>query len=140
MDLSRPHSALIPTLDGDVLIVLAGTTRPLTGRDVARLARRGSQRAVADVLDRLSSQGLVERQQAGRAYLHSLNRKHLLASLVEELGGVWIKLLGCLRETLASWDVAPVHVSLFGSAARRDGGIESDIDVFVVRPDGVDAE
>jgi len=140
MHLGRPHNALIPTLDGDVLVVLAGTTRPLTGRDVAKLARHGSQRAVASVLDRLSSQGLVDREQAGRAYLHSLNRRHLLAPLVEELAGVWTNLLDRVREALASWEVAPVHASLFGSAARRDGGVESDLDLFIVRPHGTDAE
>jgi len=29
---------------------------------------------------------------------------------------------------------------MFGSAARQDGGIDSDIDIFVVRPAGVDSE
>ena len=30
-----------------------------------------------------------------------------------------------------------MHVSLFGSAARGDGNTESDIDLFVVRPERV---
>lgn len=31
-------------------------------------------------------------------------------------------------------------MSLFGSAARGEGGVESDIDLFVVRPEDVDEE
>lgn len=33
-----------------------------------------------------------------------------------------------------------LHISLFGSAARGDGGPGSDIDVLVVRPDDVDID
>jgi hypothetical protein len=33
-----------------------------------------------------------------------------------------------------------VRASLFGSAARADGGLDSDIDLFLVRRSGVDAE
>jgi hypothetical protein len=34
----------------------------------------------------------------------------------------------------------PVHASMFGSAARQDGDIDSDIDIFLVRPAGVSDE
>jgi len=43
-----------------------------------------------------------------------------------------------LRETVAGWAIAPGHVSVFGSAARRDGDEHSDIDVLIVRPDAVE--
>ena len=33
-----------------------------------------------------------------------------------------------------------VHASLFGSAARGDGDVSSDIDLFVVRPSKIDAD
>lgn len=33
-----------------------------------------------------------------------------------------------------------MHGSIFGSAARADGNSQSDIDLLVVRPSGVDAE
>ena len=41
-------------------------------------------------------------------------------------------LLDGLRDRIAAWPIAPVHASLFGSAARRDGDERSDIDVLVV--------
>ena len=140
VDVSRPYSAVSPTLDGEVLVTLAGTTRPLSGRQVARLARRGTQRGVLGALHRLVEQGLVDAQDAGKAVLYTLNRDHLAYPAVEILAGIRTELIDRLRETIASWQVQPLHASVFGSAARGDGDTASDIDLFVVRPDEVDAE
>jgi predicted nucleotidyltransferase len=137
MDVSRPYMAICPTLDSEVLTVLAGTTRPLTGREVARLTGRTSHRGVAEVLSRLVEHGLVERQEAGRALLFTLNREHLAAPAVKVLAGMRSELLRRIRELMGAWRIAAVHVSIFGSTARGDGGTQSDIDVFVVRPDAV---
>lgn len=137
MDLARPYTAVCPTLDSGVLAVLAGTSRPLTGREVARLAGRNSHSGVLDVLSRLVEHGLIERREAGRALLYTLNRDHLAAPAVEALAGMRAELLKRLRRLIESWDVSPVHASLFGSAARGEGGTDSDIDIFVVRPGGV---
>lgn len=74
MDVTRPYTAICPTLDNDVLSVLGGTSRPLTGREVSRLASRKSHTGVRAVLNRLSEHGLVDRTEAGRALLFTLNR------------------------------------------------------------------
>lgn len=140
MNVSRAYSAVAPTVEGDVLVVLAGTTQPLTGRRVARLARRGSVAAVANALSRLVSQGLVLRQDAPPASLYTLNRQHVAAPAVETLARIRTELLDRLRHAFSTWSISPVHASLFGSAARQDGDIDSDIDIFLVRPAGVDAE
>jgi DNA-binding transcriptional ArsR family regulator len=137
MDVARPYAALCPTLDSDVLNVLAGTNRPLTGREVARLIGRKSHSGVLDVLSRLSEHGLVDRQEAGKAYLYTLNREHLAAPAVVVLAGIRTELLARLRHAIADWDLPPVHVSLFGSVARGEGDATSDIDLFVVRPDDI---
>jgi hypothetical protein len=140
MDVAFPHSVVSPTLEGDVLVVLAGTTRPLTGREVARLARRGTPPAVAAALTRLVDQGLVLRDEAGGAYLHTLNRDHLAAPAVLVLAGLRTEMFDRLRAAVAEWDVQPVSAVLFGSAARWDGDAKSDIDILLVRPDDVDEE
>jgi len=140
MNVSRAYSAVAPTVEGDVLVVLAGTTQPLTGRRVARLARRGSVAAVAKALNRLVSQGLVLRQEAPPASLYTLNRQHVGASAVEALALIRTELLDRLRHAFSIWSIPPVHASLFGSTARQDGNVDSDIDIFLVRPAGVDAE
>jgi predicted nucleotidyltransferase len=140
MDLARPYTAICPTLDSGALSVLAGTTRPLTGREVARLVGRPSHSGVLDVLNRLAEHGLVDREEAGRAFLFTLNREHLAAPAVEVLAQMREALLERLHDAVESWEIPPVHVSLFGSGARGEGDTKSDIDLFVVRPKGVDRE
>jgi hypothetical protein len=140
MNVSRAYGAVAPTVEGDVLVVLAETTQPLTGRRVARLARRGSVAAVAKALDRLVHQGLVLRQEAPPASLYTLNRRHVAAPTVETLALIRTELLDRLRDAFTDWSIPPIHASMFGSAARQDGDIDSDIDIFVVRPANVDSE
>ena len=134
MDLGRPYATVCPTLDGEILVTLGGTTRPLTGRELSRLVRHGSQTGVNKALQRLVDHGIVQRQEAGRAMLYSLNREHLAAPAVETLSGIRAELIRRLSSAFETWKLRPVHASLFGSAARGDGDTESDIDLFVVRP------
>lgn len=54
MDLSRPVANVVPFPDGDVLMVLVGTTHPLTGHKLCRLVRRESWSGVRRVPHRLS--------------------------------------------------------------------------------------
>src|SRR5881392_961031 len=132
MDLGKPQSAVCPTLEGDVLVVLAGTKRALTGRDVARLARRGSQRGVLAALDRLVLQGTVHRSEAGRSHLFALNWDHVAAPAVQVLAGLRSELIRRIRTQIADWELRPIHVSLFGSLARGEGNVDSDVDLLVV--------
>jgi predicted nucleotidyltransferase len=133
MDLARPSAAVLGDLDGAVLAVLAGTERPLTGREISRLAGRRSHSGVLSVLTRLSRHGLVDLQEAGRALLYTLNREHLAAPAVDVLTSMRTELVDRMRTTVATWGVEPLHLSVFGSAARGDGDVESDIDLFLVR-------
>lgn len=140
MDLSNPSAAVVPSLDGAVLAVLAGTTLPLTGREIHRLAGRGSQHGIQRVLHRMDEHGLVDVLRAGPANLYTLNRDHVAADAVLVLAALRARLFQRIRENLDSWPVQPVAAAVFGSAARGDGTAESDVDVFVVRPDDVNAE
>jgi predicted nucleotidyltransferase len=134
MDVSRPISAVAPSLEGEVLQTLAGTTMTMTGRQIALLTGRKSHSGVLDALHRLAEQGLVDRVELNRAFLFSLNRDHLAAGAVLELAGLRAELLARLRREIEGWEIAPIHASLFGSTARGDGDSHSDIDLFVVRP------
>lgn len=137
MDLSRPWAPIRSPIDMEVLRVLRGTTRPLTGREVARLVHAGSQPAVNSSLRRLSEEGLVRAETAGSAYLYVLNREHLAAPAIELLADIRVELQRRLRAEIEEWEIDPVHASIFGSAARGDGDTRSDIDIFVVRPTSV---
>lgn len=136
MNVAHPFRALFPALDGVVLSVLARTTRPRTGREIARISER-SPAGVRSVLERLVEQGLVDCERAGNAFVYTLNRDHLAAPAVEDLVDLRLKLLERLRRQIGDWSIAPVHSSLFGSAARGDGDEGSDIDLLVVRPGDV---
>ena len=141
MDLSTPHRVVFPDATGGVLAALAGTTRPLSGREVARLG--GVPRSTAArALHQLVEHGLVRVQEAGAgaALLYTFNREHLAADPVLALLGLRRGLIDRLKSELEGWTVPAVHASLFGSAARGDGTTSSDIDVFLVRPGTVAPE
>jgi predicted nucleotidyltransferase len=140
VDLSQPYLVISPTLDPGVLSVLAGTTRPLTGREIARLLGRTSHSGVIAALERLVNQGLVEREEAGRAFLFTLNREHLAAPAVELLANLREELLHRIRDAVDGWTIKVGHLSLFGSAARGEGGTDSDIDLFLVRTAAIEPQ
>jgi hypothetical protein len=140
VDLSFPYTAVLSKTDGKVLSVLAGTTKPLGGREVARLAGV-SQNGAWRALRRLVDQGVVIEQPAGgRAMLYTLNRDHLAADPIITLTRLRSTLFERLKEHLAAWEVQPIHASIFGSAARGDGDAHSDIDILVIRPKDVQEE
>lgn len=137
MRLHRPFETMTPTLDGDVLKVLSRTTHGLTGRRVADLVAKGSQRGVADVLTRLTEQGVVERRQAGSAYLYELNRAHLAADAVLSLASAAARLDERIATAVAAWDAPAEFVVRFGSSATGEMRLDSDIDLLVVGPTNV---
>ncbi len=139
MDVSKPFTAISSSVDADVLVVLAGSTKPRSGRELARRAGR-SNTGVQHVLDRLVEHGLVNREEVGRTFLYELNRDHLLAPTVEQMAGARAELIRRLRKVIGVWEPPPVHASLFGSAARGDGDTSSDIDLLIVRPADLDPE
>jgi len=139
MDLTSPFEALFPTVDSSVLSVLLGSRKPRTGREVAREAKR-SQRATKLVLDRLVDHGLVFREELGRSQAYTLNRDHVAARPLAQLANLRLELFDHLRATVGTWRLQPGHVSVFGSAARGDGGLRSDIDIFLVRPHEIEED
>jgi len=140
VNVARPHAIVTRGVDGDVLRVLAGTVDAMTGRQVHRLVGHGSNRTVQLALDRLSVEGLLDVREYGPSKLYTFNRAHLAAEAVLELMSLRTRLLERLRSEFSRWRPAPAHASLFGSAARGDGDARSDIDLLIVRPDGVDSE
>jgi predicted nucleotidyltransferase len=134
MDFRRPLQAVTPTLDGDVLAVLARAEAEFTGRQVHGLVQHGSERGVRNALDRLARQGVVSARGAGRANLYSLNSEHLAAPWIRGLAGMRSQLLERLHEAVEGWTIKPVVAVLFGSVARGEATESSDLDLLVVRP------
>jgi DNA-binding MarR family transcriptional regulator len=121
---------------GSLLTTLARTTRPLSGRELARLSHCPPSTTSA-ALRRFAEHGLVDVQEAGAgaALLYTLNRKHVAADAILVLTRLRQRLIDRLRADIDAWRIPPLHASLYGSAARGDGDTSSDVDLFIVRPD-----
>ena len=61
MELSRPLATITPTLDGDVLAVLARHDVTFTTGQLHRVLNRHSEAGIRKVLVRLNGQGIVLR-------------------------------------------------------------------------------
>ncbi len=141
MNLSKPISSVIPSGHGAVLGVLARTERPLSGRTVAELTDgQVSRSRTNDVLSELTSAGLVLCEKQPPAKLYVLNRSHVAAEAIVALAQLRDRLLDRMRTRFEEWPLPPLAAWLFGSFARGEGDVRSDIDVFIVRPDTIDAD
>lgn len=140
MDFQHPLRVVTPTLDGEVLMALSGAESDFTGREVHRLIGRASEEGVRKALERLVVQGIVHSRRVGSSRLYGLNRQHLAAAHIEGLATLRSSLIEHCRQAIGAWDPWPALALLFGSAARGDSGSESDLDVLVIRPAGVDED
>ena len=138
MQFQAPLYAMTPTLDGDVLAVLARVDNGFTVPQLTALLPDCSREGIRKTLNRLVEGGLVSREAVGRTGLYRLNRQHLLAPAVIDIVNARERFIDRLRTLLQSWDPPPVFAALFGSAASGTMRPDSDIDVFLVRPDGVE--
>jgi predicted nucleotidyltransferase len=140
MDFRRPLQAVTPTLDGDVLSVLARAEAEMTGRELQRVIGHGSHQGIRNAADRLAEQGVVARRSVGNANLYQLNRDHVAASWIEGLASLPAQVLDRLRDAIRRWEHPPALVVLFGSVARGEATPESDLDLLVVRPTNCEAD
>lgn len=142
MDLTNPVATVTPGVHGRVLVVLARSGLPLTGKRVSELAG-ASVEQTRQVLHRMVEAGLARSQRAGQAVLFEMNREHLMWPAVQHLveaadQAVWT-IKRCISTTLEDVldrdDAGRVTVALFGSVARGEAGPESDIDTLLITPD-----
>ncbi len=113
--------------------MLTGADAAFTGRQVHALVMAGSLRGVQLGLDRLRRQGIITAEPAGRAILYRLNAEHLAVTHVQGLAHLRHELLRRLRSEFESWNPRPLAAYLFGSTARRDSTVDSDVDLFLVQ-------
>lgn len=140
MDYRRSLLVVTPTLDGDVLAALARADIELSGRELARHAGYGSSEGIRRAGDRLVDQGVVLRRAAGGAHLYRLNRDHLAAPFIEGLASLREQLIERLRALIAGWGQSPKVALLFGSVARGEASVDSDLDLLIVRERGGDPD
>lgn len=140
MNFSRPLETVTPTLDGDVLTVLARANTEMTGREIQRLTGYGSHQGIRNAADRLTRQGVVLRRPIGNANLYQLNRNHVAAPWIEGMAGLGEQVLDRLRSSIDAWTQPPILALLFGSVATGQATTTSDLDLLIVRPATCDAD
>ena len=133
---SEPFGGVIPGARGAVLAILLRTDAPLTGRQVhALLSDEYSLWTVQEALKALTQLGLVNTETIGRAGVHTINEDHVSVAPLRALLDPITALTRTVREAVGN-DVKPVI--LFGSIARGEANIYSDVDLAVIAPAGWD--
>ena len=136
MELHRPLATVTPTLDGDVLAVLAAHDIAFTTGQIHRILNRFSEEGIRKVLSRLVLQGLVTADRVGNAFAYRFNRDHLAAEPILALAGLANTFLSKLEHELDRWAYPPKYAAVFGSALRGTMTVHSDIDLFLVQDRG----
>jgi predicted nucleotidyltransferase len=134
MQFGEPFGGVIPGARGAVLAALLRTDAPLTGRQVHALVSDDySLWTVQEALKALTQLGLVNTQTIGRAGIHTINEDHVSVAPLREL----LDPIAALTETVrAAVGDDVTTVILFGSIARGEAHINSDIDLAVIAPTG----
>lgn len=117
----------------DVLRVLWWSQNPLTAADISRHANL-TYPAAAAVLDHLVELGVVGRSPAGRGHAHWLIRENeYVRAFVDPVFRDETAMPDRLEDHLRSlFGDSVLSLVLFGSYARGDQTIESDVDVIAI--------
>lgn len=133
MQLNKPFATVTPTLDGDVLGVLASADVTFTISQIRHILTTVSGEGIRKVLTRLTAQGVVLHDQVGRTNTYRLNTEHLAAEPIVALSRLTAIFLERLEAHLEGWGKELRYAAVFGSAATGRMNLDSDIDLFLVR-------
>jgi predicted nucleotidyltransferase len=136
VDFSHSIAAIIPGVQGKLLEGIAGLGRSVTSRQAASIAQVSDNQA-SKILRELAALGILNRTDAGNAALYELSPTNLAASLILQICNLRQRLFEAMRaQSKEMSEREPgVWIAAFGSTARGNSTLESDIDVVIVRPD-----
>lgn len=128
----KPFGGVILGARGAILAALLRTGAPLTGRRIHALVSDDySLWTVQEALKSLTRLGLVNTQTIGRAGVHTINESHYCVAPLRALLDPMTALTQTVREAVGEEVEA---VILFGSIARVEAGVGSDVDLAVIAP------
>lgn len=130
MNTTHPISALTPTLDAVVIEALERSTEPMTLVSIQELAGAGSLSGLRRAARRLVEFGVVTASGAPPRY--ALNREHLVYPAIQVLVSFRTRFYERVRHMVATWQHPVSLVGVFGSFARGEGDLDSDIDLLIV--------
>jgi len=130
VDFGEPFGGVIPGAHGAVLAVLLRTGEPLTGRQIHRLPSDDySLWSVQEAVKLLTQLGLVDTRTVGRAGVHVINESNSFIAPLRALVDPIAALRAAISEAI---DPTVQVVLLFGSIARGEAAVDSDIDLAVI--------
>jgi predicted nucleotidyltransferase len=138
MDWNHPEHIFGSGLEPVVLRTLWRAGTSMTGSEVHRVARKGSVRGIRLALSRLALHGIVVTARVGTAVTHTLNREHLGFAAIDAAFGAldpWTQFQALTARVVADHqadDAPSITVAVFGSVARGEARLDSDIDLAVV--------
>lgn len=131
MNFGEPFGGIVPGARGAVLAILLGTGAALTGRRIhALVGDRHSLGAVQQALRDLEGLGLITTEAVGRAGLHRINEDHAATVPLRSLVSPLDMLAQVVSESVSGVEA----VVVFGSVARGQAHVDSDIDIAVIAP------
>jgi predicted nucleotidyltransferase len=133
MQLNRPFATVTPTLDGDVLTILATHDVTFTTGQIHRILSDFSEEGIRKVLTRLVLQGVVLADRVGNAFTYRLNTQHLAAEPIKALARLATTFFALLEQHLDAWHEPPAYAAVFGSAVTGRMTLHSDVDILLVR-------
>ncbi|KQY22832.1 hypothetical protein ASD16_09450 [Cellulomonas sp. Root485] len=142
MDWNYPERAFGSGLEAPVLRALWRAGTHLTGAQVHRVTGTGTDRGVRYALARLVEHGIVTATPVGGSVLYDLNHEHLTYPAVDAAfraldpwNQLATRLQALIRSSFGPGSSDDVTVAVFGSVARGEAELGSDLDLLVVVPD-----
>jgi predicted nucleotidyltransferase len=137
MDFLRPVEAVIPGAQGKLLAVFAETNAGLSVRTASRLSGV-SLAQTSRILPDLAAFGILERTDVPPSIVYRLIEENVASRSIRLLARSRDLVLVELGEAARSMVIPPVSVVVFGSLARGNADQDSDVDILIVRRNGVE--
>lgn len=128
----RPLALFYDARRARALDVLLSSSDALTGREVARRADLSPTTANL-ALEELEQAGLVTSRLDGRSYRWRVRSDNVLVRQIHQLARVQDE--EAAQVVVDALGAEPVSVTLFGSTARGESGVASDVDLLLVAAD-----
>lgn len=130
----RPLALFYDARRARALDVLLSSSDALSGREVARRADLSPTTANL-ALGELEQAGLVTSRRDGRSYRWQVRSDNVLVRQIQQLARVQDE--EAAQVVVDALGAEPVSVTLFGSTARGESGVASDVDLLLVAADRV---
>ena len=146
MNLREPLWGLTSEVEAAVLRVLARADAGFSGRQVHALAGVGSTSSVHRALTHFVEVGVVTAEPRPPAIIYRANREHVLWPVLELGLSARARVFDSIRNFCEQNVPAEIPeqfqltVLVYGSVARRESELGSDIDLFVAYPDDFDPD